>query len=335
MSSVSATSSGSNVWNVTATLALNGDPYMTHTCTSFADCNGPNGNYPSNVYNAFTVKTAHFGVVPLQLTSFNASTGAATFKTLDQWNAVNDNRFFGGLDADVNALTTIYAAEMVTVFDGAGITATNIHIENSSGVSGIVATRLINSWYGYGGPRTNTLTDIINNYDPSGVFANRLNPAFLAAFYAQQTFDYITVNNAPLVINSLIGGGSDYLTASVGYSKFVWRSDAESNSMRLNTRPFTYYIAGDQSFTGNYKYAGTPGFGYGYFDTLLQTQISFRLSLRCVSHGGLGTNTGLGLPSCTLGNTVHRAIAIRYPAVRPGDHQYGGVAEREHYFWHL
>src|SRR5712672_1884671 len=98
---------------------------MVNTCASISAC-------ASNVYNAFTMKTAHFGVVPFQLASFNAGTGAATFTTLPQWNQVSGNTGLGDLITDLNAVTTVYAAEMVTVFDGAGITATNIHIESAS-----------------------------------------------------------------------------------------------------------------------------------------------------------------------------------------------------------
>lgn len=266
MTSVNATASGST-FTVTATLALGGDAYMVNTCVSVSSC-------ATNVYNAFTMKTVHFGVVPFQLASFNASTGAATFTTLGQWNQVNDNQSMGDLTTDLNAVTTVYAAEMVTVFDGAGITATNIHIENASNGNNIVPTRLINSAYAYGGNRTNTLTDIFFDYDPSGLQSMVSPPsaAYLATFYAQQVFDWITVDNVDLVINSLSAYSYDYLTASFGIaSRFTWHNSGPvgSNNVALNMRSLNYQNAVGYSFTDQYRRAGTPGLGYGYFDVQL------------------------------------------------------------------
>src|SRR6266404_2455142 len=271
MTSVNATISGPTA-TVTATLTLSGDAYMVNTCASVVAC-------ASNVYNAFTMKTAHFGVVPFQLASFNASTGAATFTTLMQWNQVNDNQSMGDLTTDLNAVTTVYAAEMVTVFDGAGITATNIHIENFSNGNGIVPTRLINSAYGYGGNRTNTLTDIFFDYDPSGLpyVTSPPSASLLAAFYAQQVFDWITVSNVDLVINSLSAQSiNDYLTASFGISaRFTWHNSAV-DSVPLNMRSLDYQQAVGYSFTSQYLNAGTPGFGFGQFDTPPQSIIGSR-----------------------------------------------------------
>ena len=273
MSSVSATTPSGNYYTVTAKLALNGDPYMIHSCSSASDCGANNISggsiFASNVYNAFTMKTEHYGIIPFQLVAFNASTGIATFRTIGQWSNQHDNIGLGDLATDLNAVTTVYAAEMVTVFDGAGITATNIHIENSSNLSGIVATRLINSWYGYGGNRTNTLTDIFFNYDPSGL-AYMTEPKTakrLATFYAMQTFDFITVQDVDLVIDSLNPANGDYLNVSLESAKLTWHNNATLyGSAPINLRSFSYYIAGDYNFTSQYRYAGTPGFGYGYFD---------------------------------------------------------------------
>ena len=262
MSSVSASTATNSLFTVTATLTLGGDAYMVNTCASISAC-------ASNVYNAFTMKTTHFGVVPLQLANFNASTGAATFTTLMQWNQAHGNNSMGDLITDLNAVTTVYAAEMVTIFDGAGITATNIHIENFSNPNGIVPTRLINSAYGYGTNRTNTLTDIFFDYEPSGLSYLSSPPSVggLATFYAQQVFDLMTINNVDLVINSLFGGfPGDYLTASFGTARFTWHNSA-GNSIPLNMRSLDYQNSTGYSFTSQYRNAGTIGLGFGQFDT--------------------------------------------------------------------
>jgi hypothetical protein len=124
MSSVSASQSN-GVVTVSATLTVGGDAYMVNTCASITAC-------ATNVYNAFTMKTAHFGVIPFRLASFNSSTNAASFTSLPQWNVINGNNTTGDLTTDINAVTTVYAAEMVTVFDGAGITANRIFLRNQS-----------------------------------------------------------------------------------------------------------------------------------------------------------------------------------------------------------
>lgn len=265
MSSVSA-SFVSNQLTVTATLTLGGDTYMVNTCNSIATC-------VSNVYNAFTLKTTHFGVIPMQMSAFNASTGAGTWVQIPQWSSIFQNTCCGDVATEVNGLTKIYAAEMVTVLEGGGITAKNVHIENFSNPNGIVPTTLINS---DGIDRANVLTDIFLDYDPSGYLYLGATPsdALLAAFYAQQVFDFITVGSTDVIISGLAEATTDeYLMVSIipGWGRLTWHNSPQSyanpwiNLRYINSN--NIYTSAFAPFSLQYVSAGTAGFGAGFFDT--------------------------------------------------------------------
>lgn len=263
MSSVSASMGSAPTITVTATLTLAGDGYMVNTCASVAAC-------ASNAYNAWAILTTHFGVIPFELASFNSGTGAATFTSLSQWNQLAATTGMGDIATEINAISTIYASEMLTVFDGSGISATNIHIENTSG-NHAVPTRLIKSAYGFGNNRANVLTDVYFNYDLNSNPPGSPAASDLASFYAQQTFDFITVDNVDLTINSItFQSQADYLNVSFGRAKFVWNA----GPVALNHRPLMYSQSNNHPFTSDYAYYGTPGLGFGYFSYYLPYSIT-------------------------------------------------------------
>jgi hypothetical protein len=96
------------------------------------------------------VKTARFGVVPLVLTNYNAGTLVATLKLAPGWVLSFSSGVLtvAGTDiqAEIQAVTTLYAAEKVTVFSGNGINARGVHIENPG-----VVTTLAECAAGFGG----------------------------------------------------------------------------------------------------------------------------------------------------------------------------------------
>jgi hypothetical protein len=86
------------------------------------------------VYNAFALVTAHYGIVPLNMTAFNPATGVASFQTtyafafyfFDQ-NVLTSSDF----GTEIQACTTLYSVELGTTFLGVGFNIRGIHIENN------------------------------------------------------------------------------------------------------------------------------------------------------------------------------------------------------------
>lgn len=101
----------------------------------------------AQVYTGYAIKTTHFGVVPMTLTSYNTSTNVAQFAVTDVYSAHYFNTGNGGaggdpctltnLCAEIAAATTLYAAEINVVFSGVEYHVDDLHIEN-----GYVPTQL-------------------------------------------------------------------------------------------------------------------------------------------------------------------------------------------------
>ena len=245
-----------NQYVVTATITTP-DAYLINTCASVASC-------AANVYNAFSFVTTHFGVVPMQMTSFNTGTKVATFQSIPQWLAPYANTCCGDLATELGNLSTVYAAEMLTTFSGAGFNVTGAHVENPGN-----ATTFINS-ESNSPVRTSTFTDTFFNYDPSLVPPASPTAAQLAAFYAQQEFPFIYVGNVDTTINTVSGGNgvnrpwtSDYLMVDVLPNvNLTWHGEA----FPLNIRGTTIGGTAGDTFTGDYSTINTAGLGGGVFD---------------------------------------------------------------------
>ena len=81
------------------------------------------------------LKTADFGIVPAIMTNWNSGTHTGTFQIWQNWgfyyfpstvNAIS----VSNLQSEIQAVTTIYAAERVTVLYGGAFDLTGAHIEN-------------------------------------------------------------------------------------------------------------------------------------------------------------------------------------------------------------
>ena len=81
------------------------------------------------------LKTTDFGIVPLIMTSWNGSTSTGTFQIWPNWgfyyfqnstNAIS----LTNLQSEIQAVTTIYSAERVTVLMASAFDWTGGHIEN-------------------------------------------------------------------------------------------------------------------------------------------------------------------------------------------------------------
>jgi len=185
-----------------ATLTLAGDPNMIVACT---DPNVPVhfGHFgqnvsstwrlnfcDANVYNAWSLRTADYGLIPVLLTAFNPGTGVATFRVLDEWlqnwGGVAGPIVTGALLSEIGAQTSIWAVEMTQKFVGAGIDAEQIHLEDD-----LLPFQLVDSMTAFGQPRPVILKNVYFNADPSKGDYTPGDPASEAAFFAQQEFPFI------------------------------------------------------------------------------------------------------------------------------------------------
>ena len=111
--------------------------------------------------------TADFGVVPVIMNSWNSGTNTGTFEILPMWgyfyfqpgtNALT----ISNLQSEIQAVTTLYAAERVTTFYGPAFDAVGVHVENPT-----ACTTFIDAFAGFGGDNGITIERSFFNYDPS------------------------------------------------------------------------------------------------------------------------------------------------------------------------
>lgn len=165
--------------------------------------------YLNTVYNSYTILTPHFGVVPLQLASWNSSTGAAVFRFYDPWVYANFSTPIGGnfaaINSDIAAATTVYAAERVWVAQGEGIYLNGPHIENYQ-----ACTTLFDGTDSWGGQASNEIKAPYFNYDMSFSLSASYFSSYIPLAYCQQTFSFVhmeggTDSGSPQALN-LEGG---------------------------------------------------------------------------------------------------------------------------------
>ncbi|MCW2284283.1 hypothetical protein M2320_002069 [Rhodoblastus acidophilus] len=202
---LSVTSAKSNAFRISNVSALTPAPAGNlHNYTFTATIGSPDPYVGTPVYNAYTIYTPDYGVIPVVLTAWNSITNLANFQIYPTWG----HAFFGRLVAttisnisdELQAATTLYAAEMVTVIKGEQVSVNGAHIENP-----LAPTTLINSFSGFGANgRFSKLENIYFNYDASmAAFApeNRPTPAQLALYYAQMAYPFINISNGSVDIS--------------------------------------------------------------------------------------------------------------------------------------
>ena len=155
--------------------------------------------YVGSVYNAYMIVTAHFGVVPLTMTAWNANTNVGTFEIWPPWDFANygvaDLTTTTDIQTEVAAVTTIYAAERVTVAWGMGIVLDGVHIENPE-----ACQTLYHEAAGFLGATSSEVRNVyFNGSNPSA-------PSGTANSYCAQTFPFIyqepSSYGATLVLNN-------------------------------------------------------------------------------------------------------------------------------------
>ena len=123
----------------------------------------PDLNINTPVYNTYLIPTAHFGIVPLVLNSWNSGTDIAAFGFYQPWLIANYGRwanFYNAVLGDIQAATSLYAVERDITTQGAGITMDGTHIENPG-----VCTTLFDPTTVWGGQVSNEIKNVYFNYD--------------------------------------------------------------------------------------------------------------------------------------------------------------------------
>jgi len=223
--------------------------------------------YVGTVYTAYTVKTDDHGVVPLIMTTFNSETGVGSFQILRTWSSY----YFAGrnalsmsnLEAEIQAVTMIYASETVTTIHGGHVTVNGLHVENPA-----APTTLVNA--NANGPVS--IQGLLNDYDPSlSAYrpTNRPTPAQLALYYTQQTFPFIAINSAHVhLFDSDLGMTTDPVLIDWvrnGSNVENFWMEKVANAGPLNVRVVTG--SGGFEVSGLPSLINTSNLGGGIYDT--------------------------------------------------------------------
>lgn len=245
-----------NAFNVSSTSALStsGDNVNFTTTIASPDI------YINTVYTIYCFVTAHFGIVPCVMNTFNTGTNVASFTIDPFWKRYYypdaDPATFTDLQAEMQAVTKIYAAEVTTTFTGADITVNATHIENPNGVN-----CFFNSTVGFGDNRPNYVKGVHFNSDPTfAQFRPQASPSDhnLALFYAAQVSPFIRIDNVSLHFSDS--------HVNPGRCCMVDFTASGGESPRL-------FVDRQSDFYANVRAAAGNGFGGG-FDQELSTYSS-------------------------------------------------------------
>lgn len=199
ISSVSSPSGTANDVFMQATIT-SPDQYLTNIyCVMSLLCH----------YTTWSIQTAHFGILSMNIISFNPATNVAVFEVFPDWLGTYGNTCCGGIGTDIAAATKVYADESSTTFNGIGISVRGVHVENPGN-----ANRLLYAYFGFGGYRPDRLTDIFGNADATNAsyVCCYQNPSevptdgVVASFYATQNLPFIeTSGGVPIIIDGMSG----------------------------------------------------------------------------------------------------------------------------------
>lgn len=173
-------------WTFTTTLASHDQPML------------------DGAYDAFAVVLPRFGVVPLALTNYNSGTRVATLKFYVGWLTAHyqsvafptiDIKNDTDIQTELQAVTKLYACEMITPFYGTGINADGVHVENPG-----CLTRILTTESGFSGDRVSRVGKLYANYNPAHGSLASGTDAQKAVFYCQQVFPGVRVRQAGAVL---------------------------------------------------------------------------------------------------------------------------------------
>ena len=275
------------------TITLAGDPFLTVQCTdpgtAINDYNRFNNSCHQNIYNSWILWPAGYGLIPCALVAFNPSTGAATWRALDEWYTNWGGNSWGGaaLQAAINGQTAIWATEMGRVFVGAGIDVENVHIEPGQ------PFELVDSYFANGGARATVIRNINMDTDPT--FASGYSPGnglTEAHFFAAQAFPFVRIpgSGGTAAIGAGVSTGGNVILDNIfgnilnpynGYGENLMIDLNQGSSptdgrlimkggtfARFNFR-YPAASSGSGNLTGgsNWASAGSAAFGQGDYET--------------------------------------------------------------------
>jgi hypothetical protein len=245
-------------------------------------------NFSLGIFNVFAILTTNFGVIPFTLTSSSITstdgiypaTMTARLSTLANWR----NFAFGGdnsilpancdLEAELQAATKLYCAEMVTPFFGPNIHAQGCHVENPDAV-----TCFVNSATAWAPGRKTTVKNCMLNWEPSiSGFNTPGTPRNYAGFLCQQAHPFVVIGQGSVLITDCIAQNSLALPYDwqQNSSDFIMeRCHLPPPNTRMNSRS-GIFITGDEYYNTNQVAAGggefdscyTPASGSGLFSDL-------------------------------------------------------------------
>lgn len=187
------------------TLCYDSTGYITGGSTSVGNC----------TYNSWMIITKGFGIVPMQLTSWNASTNVGTFTILAGWAKYYFPYASGGdnattrsdISSEISAATSIFASQMAVVLFGNAYDVSEIHIENNG-----QCTQMIHDTSGFTGDRGVNLRSIRFNGTQLGGSGSMTDPHFLC----QQSFPFVwmdagaaNIDWGPSMMNQTVGNDSE------------------------------------------------------------------------------------------------------------------------------
>jgi Pectate lyase superfamily protein len=180
---------GKNVFTISSvsTLSTFSDGIAGNTFTNYtftAVVSSPDTLMNGAGYGACAIKTVGYGVIPLRLTGFNTGTNVATFSFWSYWRFAAFGPNFNvasssDLQTEVQAATTLYACEWLTIFSGGEFAVKGVHIENPQSL-----TTLINATSG-------TIANCYFNYDIAHSDLSGSGSPNSAVWNCQQAFPFI------------------------------------------------------------------------------------------------------------------------------------------------
>lgn len=258
---------------------LQGAPFQTaYQITITAMIGVTDAFFLAGAYNAFAIPTQHFGIVPMALTNWNPATGVATFVVLDGYSGVyfagygNDPATHTNLIVELEAAPKIYAAEHATMFDGAEIRVSGIHIEN-----GVTPTTLMNAYYGtaFEGGAHGALRDIIINGDltnsglgPS-VIGGTATEGQKAQYYVARSWPQIKIGSTDTAIENISMDATDERVIVDFFNpqaRLNWRGAGPKLQLRTPISAYPFGTAPAAASGTVYQAGAVPAFGAGDYE---------------------------------------------------------------------
>jgi hypothetical protein len=248
----------------TSSIAYSAPYYQFTTTVASPDTYMANGN----VYSGFAMTTAHYGVVPLDLISYNSTTDVATFGVRQDW-ALGFN-YYGNptsnstLATDLQAVTSVYAVERIWTLLGP-VNVTGLWVENASSATTLLdETGTQSVCLNCDGP--SHLSGIRFGYD-IGLTGQTSEPYF----YIQQTFPFIAVGGTVVEMDDSAGGeqtsASDrvLITQSLVGASFTYGRQGATNTSYVMFAPNLQVSLYGYGFTGNNYQNNFDAGGFGRF----------------------------------------------------------------------